>query len=319
MSDRPRIVVIAGPTASGKTALAIELALAIGGELIGADSVQAYRGCDIGSAKPTAEELRGVTHHLLDVANPDVTLDAMDYARLADAAIDDVARRGRLPIVVGGTGLWLRALLRGLVEVPKPDAAIRDRIEAEAATLGGPALHARLRKIDAKAAERIHPNDALRITRALEVFEQTGKQLGELREQHALGEPRFESLALILEPPREVLIERIIARIKTMIAAGFEAEVRRLIERFGSEARVLRSVGYSEMTAFVRGELHSLTDVETAAARSTRAFARRQRNWFRHDFPHAAHPRLVATPGEPDAWSTQSHAAIDRVAQWWAP
>ncbi len=160
-----RIVAIGGVTAAGKTGAAIALARRLGGELVGADSVQVYRGFDIGSAKPTAAELGEVRHHLLDVLDPEEEIDAARYARMADAAIADIAARGRVPIVVGGTGLWMRALLRGLVELPEVDPAVRARIEAEADAVGAPASHERLRGVDPAAAARIHPNDRLRIVR----------------------------------------------------------------------------------------------------------------------------------------------------------
>ena len=161
------LIVIAGPTATGKTAVALELARQLDGELVGADSVQVYRGFDIGSAKPTAAELGGVPHHLIDCLDPDESIDAMGFAGLADAAIEGVAERGKRPIVVGGTGLWIRALVRGLVDVPLPDPEIRGALEAEAEARGAPSLHERLTAIDPRAAARIHPNDALRIVRAL--------------------------------------------------------------------------------------------------------------------------------------------------------
>ncbi|MBC7171604.1 MAG: tRNA (adenosine(37)-N6)-dimethylallyltransferase MiaA, partial [Polyangiaceae bacterium] len=196
----PRPIVIAGPTASGKTAAGLWIARHLGGELVGADSVQVYRGFDIGSAKPTEEELSGVAHHLIDIVDPDEEVDAQRYAELADAAIADIEARGRVPIVVGGTGLWIRALLRGLVSVPPVDRELRARIEAEVDQEGSPAMHARLAAVDPRAAAGIHPNDRLRIVRALEVFEQTGTPMGELRHAHALGAPRYDALFVVLDP-----------------------------------------------------------------------------------------------------------------------
>lgn len=274
------LIVIGGPTASGKTALAIELARRLDGEIVGADSVQVYRGFDIGSAKPTADELGGVRHHLLDVLDPDEEIDAMRFAALADDAIADVASRGRVPIVAGGTGLWIRALVRGLVDLPPVDPAIRARIEAEVEKDGPSASHARLAAIDPRAASAIHPNDALRIVRALEVHAQTGEPLGELRARHALGGNRRPTLFLVLEPPLDLLTTRIDARVDAMVAAGFLDEVTSLRARFGSDVRALGSVGYREWMAHLAGELEydaALAAVKTA----TRTYARRQRNWFR--------------------------------------
>ncbi len=163
------ILVVAGATGTGKTSVAIELARHFGGELVGADSVQVYRGFDIGAAKPTASELGDVRHHLIDVFDPDQDVDAMTFAKLADTAIGEIRGRGHLPIIVGGTGLWIRALVRGLVAVPPVDPALRSRLEAAARNEGAAALHAKLTEVDPLAAELIHPNDALRIVRALEV------------------------------------------------------------------------------------------------------------------------------------------------------
>lgn len=279
---RARIVVVAGTTASGKTALALEFARAFGGELVGADSVQVYRGFDIGSAKPTAEELDGVPHHLVDVVDPDEAIDAARYAQLADQAIAEIAARGRLPIVVGGTGLWIRALVRGLVALPEPDPAVRARLEQAVARDGAPAWHARLAVVDPRAAAAVHPNDALRIVRALEVFEQTGQPLGELRHRHALGAPRYPALFFVLDRPRNDLRARIEARVHGMLARGWLDEVRALEARWGPSVRAFGSVGYRQMLCHVRGE-QSLQRAVDEAIRATWVYARRQRTWFRSE------------------------------------
>ena len=276
---RGRLLIVAGPTATGKTTTAIEVARRFDGELVGADSVQVYRGFDIGSAKPTENELGEVRHHLIDLVDPDQAIDAMAYASLADAAIADIRGRGRLPIVVGGTGLWIRALLRGLVDVPPVDPDIRQRLEAVAQTEGAAALHAKLAQVDPISAETIHPNDALRIVRALEVFEQTGKPLGSLRAEHALGKPRYESVFVVLDIEREAhgaIIER---RAEKMLAAGWVDEVRRLRERWGDEVRAFGSVGYREVLAHVRDAV-PLDETLRQVRKSTRVYARRQRTWF---------------------------------------
>lgn len=302
----PPILVVAGPTATGKTAAAVEVALRLGGELVGADSVQVYRGFDIGSAKPTPEELRGVRHHLLDVLDPDQPIDAGGYADMADETIADIASRGALPIVVGGTGLWLRALVRGLVDVPAVDPTIRGRLEAEADAVGAPALHARLASVDPIAADKIHPNDRVRIVRALEVFAQTGRPLGELRAEHALGAPRYPTLFVVLDLPADELAVRIAQRTRQMIEAGWADEVRALVERWGEGVRPLGSVGYREMLEHLR-EAVPLDETERRIAKSTRIYARRQRTWFRSE------------PGI--AWRTTaaelaSAPGIERVAAW---
>ena len=275
----PSILAIAGPTASGKTGAAIELAQRLGGELVGCDSVQVYRGFDIGSAKPTASELGSVRHHLLDVIDADEELDAARYAALADRAIDDIAARGRLPIVVGGTGLWMRALLRGLVDLPAPDPEIRARFEAEADRIGAPALHARLASIDPRAAAAIHPNDRLRIVRALEVHAQTGEPLGELQARHALGAPRYRALVVVLDRERDTLYDAVKVRIHDMLARGWVDEVRGLLERWGPAVRPLGSVGYREVVQHIV-EGASLAETERLAYKSTRIYTRRQRTWW---------------------------------------
>lgn len=279
MSDVP-ILVLAGATASGKTATALALARRLGGELVGADSVQVYRGFDVGSAKPTPEELGEVTHHLLDVLEPDEAIDAMAYARLADSAIAETRARGHVPIVVGGTGLWLRALVRGLVDLPPVDPSIRRALEEEAERRGSAFLHARLAEVDPRAAAAIHPNDALRIVRALEVYEQTGTALGELRAAHALGAPRYRALFLVLDVPLDELSRRIERRLDAMIANGFVDEVRSLRERHGDDVRAFGSVGYRQILEHLRDGIP--WEITREALRvATRTYARRQRNWFR--------------------------------------
>lgn len=276
------LLVVTGPTATGKTAAALALARELDGELVGADSVQVYRGFDIGSAKPTADELGSVAHHLIDVADPDETFDAMRYAALADAAIAAVRARGRVPIVVGGTGLWLRALLRGLVDVPLPDPAVRAALDAEAEREGTPHLHRRLASVDRLAAATIHQNDRIRIVRALEVFEQTGRPMGELRAEHALGAPRYDAFVVGLDAEREEHARLIATRTSAMIAAGFADEVRRIVDRWGAEVRGLGAVGYREMLRHVTaGE--PLEETSRKIERSTKIYARRQRTWLKNE------------------------------------
>lgn len=276
------ILVIAGSTATGKTAAAIEIARQLGGELVGADSVQVYRGFDIGSAKPSAAELRGVAHHLIDVFDPNQEVDAMAYAALGDAAIRDIVGRGRFPIVVGGTGLWIRALIRGLVDVPAVDRVIRKRLEEAAMKDGAPALHARLGQVDPISAKAIHPNDSLRIVRALEVYEQTGMPLGALRAEHALGQARYRALLIVLELEHESHGAVIEDRARRMLEAGWVDEVRSLRERWGDEIRPLGSVGYREVLEHIREDV-PFEETVRRIRKSTRIYARRQRTWFRSE------------------------------------
>jgi tRNA dimethylallyltransferase len=202
------IVVLAGPTGSGKTSLAVELARRVGGEIVNADSQQLYRHLDVGTAKPTAAERASVPHHLLDLVEPGEGMDAARFVALADQAIVAIAARGRLPLVVGGTGLYLRALLHGVVEAPGRDPALRSRLTAEAEALGRPALHARLALVDPEAAARIRPNDLVRVVRALEIAA-GGQTQTALHAAHAFRPQRHRALFLALDPPRQALRARL--------------------------------------------------------------------------------------------------------------
>lgn len=277
-----KILVITGSTATGKTDIALGLARRWGGELVGCDSVQVYRGFDIGSAKPSPDELAGIAHHLIDILDPDESVDAMHYASLADRAIEEIHGRARIPIVVGGTGLWLRALIRGLVELPTPDLEIRSRLDGEVERLGAPQLHARLATIDPRSAQTIHPNDAVRVVRALEVFEQTGTPLGELRAAHALGAPRHQALVFALDRQRAELYSRIDQRIDAMIERGWLNEAQQLYRRWGGSVRAFGSVGYHELLGHI-AEGRSWSDTVQHIRKATRIYARRQRTWIASD------------------------------------
>jgi tRNA dimethylallyltransferase len=274
------ILVVTGPTGVGKTRVALGFAEQLDGELVGADSVQVYRGFDIGASKPSASELGGVAHHLIDVREPDDLLDAASYAALADASIAEIHARGRLPIVVGGTGLWLRSLLRGLVQVPAVDAALRASIEAEWEREGALALHARLAAVDPLSAQRIHVNDKLRVVRALEVYAQLGEPLGALRASHALGQPRYRDLTIVIDLAPVHHVERVRKRTHAMLEAGLIDEVRSLIARHGPELRPLRSVGYRQVLEHLEQE-RMLAETELAINRATLTYARRQRTWWK--------------------------------------
>jgi tRNA dimethylallyltransferase len=276
-----RILVIAGPTASGKTALAIGLAERLGGEIVNADSQAVYRGLDVGTAKPSRAERARVPHHLVDVVEPGEGMDAARFAALADAAIADIAGRGRLPVVVGGTGLYLRALLHGVVAAPGRDAALRARLEEEAARLGRPALHARLAAIDPDAAARIRPNDLVRIVRALEIAA-GGRLPSELHAEHAFAPDRYASTFLALDPPREALHARIDARVRDMFSGGILDEARALLTRFGDALPEKLPIGYGEAADCVRGALlpeEAIRRVQVAHRR----YARRQIIWLRRE------------------------------------
>ena len=288
-TDSPNQVLLAvvGPTGVGKTASAVSLCKRVGGEIIGADSIQVYRGFDIGSAKPTTEQLGGVPHHLIDVCQPDDELDAMRYAKLADAAIAGVLQRGHVPVLVGGTGLWIRALLRGLVPLPPVDEALRRSLIERWQDRGPQAMHDTLRTIDPLTAGTVHPNDQLRVVRALEVHAQTGEALGELRRAHALGAPRYRTLSFFVDVPPAHYRASLETRTDAMIAAGWPDEVRAIVAAHGRELRALGSVGYRQVLEHVTSA-QPLAETRTAIVQATAVYARRQRTWFKSD-PTVSH------------------------------
>jgi len=274
----PRLVAVLGPTASGKSALGLELAEGLKGEILCCDSMQVYRGLDIGTAKPTAAEQARVPHHLLDLVDPAEPFHAARWAAAARTAVAEATARGKLPIVVGGTGLYFRALVRGLFEAPPPDPAIRQRHQEEARAEGVHALHRRLNEIDPEAAARILPGDLLRISRALEVFEQTGVPLTALHRAAPAPDP-VDAFTIVLEPPQPELRARVEARVDAMMAAGFLDEVRALRSAGFGAARALQALGYRQLGLHLDGAL-SLEEAVLETKRATAAYARRQRTWF---------------------------------------
>jgi len=283
MRQRQRVVCVVGPTASGKTGLAIELAERLGAEVVSADSRQVYRHMDIGTAKPTAAERARVPHHCLDLVDPDEPFDAARFRLAAAAALDDIERRGRPALVVGGTGLYLRALLGGLCPAPPALPPLRRVLGRIGAVEGAPALHRRLGVMDPLAAARIHPRDLVRTVRALEVALSTGRPLSEWQAAHRFGERPYETLVIGLALPVDELDARIATRARGMVDAGFADEVRALVERgVNAGARAWRATGYREMRAYVEGSV-ALDEAVAATVRATRQFAKRQRTWFRRE------------------------------------
>lgn len=278
-----RVLAVVGPTAAGKTDLAVALALRLGGEVITADSMQIYRGMDIGTAKPTLAERQGVPHHLLDIRDPHAEFSVAEFQALADQTIREIAARGRLPILCGGTGLYVRAVLSEYTFTePESDPAVRARLIAAAEQGGLPALHARLAAVDPAAAARIHPNDQRRIVRALEVFTQTGRPISALQTAAGSG-PRYDSLLVGLTMERARLYRRIDQRVELMLAAGWLDEVQRLLAADCSPYRgPLTNLGYRELTAYLRGQCSLPVAVEWAR-RNTRRYAKRQLTWFRRE------------------------------------
>ena len=278
---KPKLVVICGPTATGKTAFAIELAELLNGEIVGADSMQVYRQMDIGTAKPAKEELARVPHHLIDVVDPNDPFDAEKYASLARDAVADILARRRLPLVAGGTGLYIKTLLFGLFRTQPVDMEIRRRLQRVADYRGAVYLHERLMRVDPAAAGRIHPNDVVRVVRALEVFELTGRPLSACHRDHGFAESPYEVFTIGLGMPRKRLYERIDRRVDAMVAAGFPEEVRGLMERgFSLRLKSMQSIGYRHIGAFLSGELPWQEALKTMK-RDTRRYAKRQMTWFR--------------------------------------
>lgn len=295
---QPAIVALAGPTASGKSAAALALAEQIDAEIVSVDSALVYRGLDIGSAKPSPAERARVPHHLLDIRDPAESYSAAEFAADAQRLVREIRARGRRVVLAGGTMLYFKALFEGLAAMPPADAALRARIDAEAASAGWPALHAQLAQVDAPTAARLAPNDAQRIQRALEVFRLTGEPLSRLHQQagHASGlQPdRF----LSLEPAdRSWLHERIAQRFDAMLAAGFLDEVRALRARGDLHADLpsMRAVGYRQAWEALDG-LHPLASVRERGIAATRQLAKRQLTWLR-----AMPQRTVVACDAPDA------------------
>jgi tRNA dimethylallyltransferase len=284
MSEPPPLFVVVGPTASGKTELALELAEREKGEIIGADSVQVYRRFTIGTGKPTVSEQARVRHHLIDFLDPLDAIDAARFAELAERAILDIRARGREPILCGGTFLWVRALLFGLSLAPPADPEVRARHRALAEAEGRPALHAALERVDPKSAARLAPNDLVRVSRALEVFELTGTPQSSFHGEHGFRTPRpAASLVGVKREPAE-LDRRIEARVHAMLAAGWVDEVRALDEEGFGEARAMGSVGYKQIHEALRaGSPLDEPVLADSIRRATRVFARRQRTWLREE------------------------------------
>ncbi len=282
---RPPVVVVTGPTAAGKTGIAIELALRFGGEIVNADSAQVYRYLDIGTAKASPEERARVPHHLLDVVLPDAHYSAGRYAIEGRRACAEIHARGGCPFVTGGTGLYIRALLHGVVSAGPGDAELRAELEAEhrdACAAGDPGrLHRRLAEVDAAAAARIHPNDLRRIVRALEIERQAGAPASSLHGAHAFAEQPYRVLHLALDPGKPELDARIEARCRAMLDAGLLRELRWLLRKgYGPELRSMQAIGYRHLHPVAAGG-DTLEHALGAMIRDTRAFARRQRTWLR--------------------------------------
>lgn len=276
-----RIVVIAGPTGVGKTALSLRLAERINAEIVSVDSLQVYRHLNIGTAKASRAERARVAHHLIDIVDPDASLNAADFRRLAGEAIADIKERGKVPLLVGGTGLYVRLLVHGVLDAPKPSQKLRRKYRRQAEQHGKDFLYRRLRQLDPELAERVHPNDLVRVTRGLEIYDQTGRALSELQREHRFSCPHYHALKIVLIRPREELYERINHRVDAMMNAGLKAEYQEILEMgYERDLKPLMSLGYRQMGEHIL-DGRPRDEVVDEIKRETRHYAKKQISWFR--------------------------------------
>ncbi len=278
-----KLVVICGPTGIGKTSVSLVLARAFNGAVISADSMQVYRYMNIGTAKPSPHERAEVDHFMMDLVDPNEPFDAAMYAAAARKSIDQIQARKMIPFVVGGTGLYIKALLHGLCGASPSDPVIRQKLKDEANRLGGRPMHDRLKSCDPEAASRIHPNDTYRVIRALEIHQITGVPLSEYHKRHGFREQPFNVLKIGLNMDRAALYDRINVRVDQMIEKGLQNEVKGLLQRGYSESlKPMQAIGYRHMTGYLSGRMPWNEAVETLK-RDTRRYAKRQISWFKKD------------------------------------
>ncbi len=279
-----RILIISGPTAVGKTEISIDIAKRIGGEIVNADSMQVYRGMDIGTAKITKEEMCGVPHHLFDIVEPTESFDVAEYKRRAKACIEEISKRDHIPILVGGTGFYIQAVLKDIdFDEGDPDPAIRERYQKIADEGGSDKLYNMLKYIDPEAAAAIHPNNIKRVIRALEYHEQTGKLISDHNREQSLKPSPYDHLYAVLTLPRETLYERIDMRVDQMLENGLVDEVRSLIDcGVPRNSTAMQALGYKEIIPYLYGE-YELDEAIRILKRDTRHFAKRQLTWFKRE------------------------------------
>ena len=280
----PQIITIAGPTASGKTALSILLAKEMDGEIVSCDSMQVYKDMDIGTAKPTPEEQQGIPHHMLSVAEPWEDFSVSRYCAMADPIVEDILRRGKSPIIVGGTGLYMDALIRGNAFAPCPSTGRREELEALAASQGIEAVIERLRAVDPESAARLHPSDQKRIIRAMEVYLETGMTITEHNRKTQEIPPKYHPIRFALtDRQRQTLYDRIDRRVDTMVEAGLIEEIQGLLARgIPEKCTAMQAIGYKEFVAALHGAC-SLEEAAGQVKQSSRRYAKRQLTWFRRN------------------------------------
>ncbi len=280
--SKPRVVAVGGPTASGKTALSVALAKAFDGEIINADSMQIYKNLDVGTAKPTTQEQQGIPHHLLGFLPPETPFSVADFTAAADPLVREISAHGKLPLVVGGTGLYITSLLNGVTFAPeKLDPAIRARLQAQAEVEGSAALYAKLQAVDPDYAAQVHPNNLPRVIRALELFEATGRKMSEERVNARAAEPPYRALCLCLTcRDRAALYDRIGRRVDLMVENGVLDEARQVYDHRDSYRTAAQAIGYKEFFPYFEGTA-SLDDCTERLKQATRNYAKRQLTWFR--------------------------------------
>jgi tRNA dimethylallyltransferase len=279
----PKCIIIAGPTATGKTSVSVALARTLDGEIVNADSMQVYRGMDIGTAKPRTEEQKGIPHHLLNVVDPDEEFNAAIYRARALPVISDVLSRGKTCFVTGGTGLYIKSLSKGLFHCPPVDAEFRDSLRRECESEGAPKLHERLRRLDPESAVKIHPNDKVRIIRSLEIAKLTGRRPSELIQEHGFSDTPLHTLTICLDVERQELYNRIDKRAVAMVEKGLAEETEHLLNKgYSPDLKPMQSIGYRHMVNHLQGGW-SLEETVHKIQRDTRRYAKRQFTWFRKD------------------------------------
>ena len=312
MAEKIKTISVLGPTASGKTSLAIELAKRLGGEIISCDSMQLYRGMDIGTATPTTAEREGIPHHILDIIEPENEFSAADYASLASDAVEDIVSRGKIPIFCGGTGMYHDSVMKiTSFSEGEQDEKLREELYEYAKTHGNEALHDRLRKIDPESADAIHPNNVKRVVRAIEVYETTGKTKTETDREQISGESRYDDCAFIIDfASRELLYDRINRRVDIMFDEGLEREAREILLSGKKISRTAaQAIGYKEFLPYCAGE-KTIDEVREEIKLATRHYAKRQLIWFRKD--KVSHRLVPDKDGEVRNTSDIADEAVSR-------